>query len=84
VEQIEMTLEGGIAFITLNRPEKLNALTVTMEHELIAAFDATDADDDVRAVILTRCRPCLLRGGGSLRRGNHFIRLVCRRQWTRC
>jgi enoyl-CoA hydratase/carnithine racemase len=56
-ETITLTIdppgEGGIATITLNRPDKLNAFTGQMMAELIAAFDATDADDDVRAVIVT-------------------------------
>jgi len=43
----------GIATITLDRPDKLNAFTTRMRDELIAAFDATDADDAVRAVIVT-------------------------------
>jgi enoyl-CoA hydratase/carnithine racemase len=42
-----------IATITLHRPDKLNAFTGTMMHELIEAFDEVDADDDVRAVIMT-------------------------------
>ena len=42
-----------VATITLNRPDKLNAFTATMMHELIDAFDQVDADDDVRAVIVT-------------------------------
>jgi enoyl-CoA hydratase/carnithine racemase len=42
-----------VAVITLNRPDRLNAFTPTMKDELIAAFDAADADDDVRAVIVT-------------------------------
>lgn len=45
--------DGPIATITLNRPEKLNAFTPRMQHELIDAFDQADADDDVRAVIVT-------------------------------
>ena len=52
-EQILYSVEDGIATITLNRPEKLNAFTNTMRLELIAAFDRIDADDDVRAVIVT-------------------------------
>jgi enoyl-CoA hydratase/carnithine racemase len=52
-EQILYAVEDGIATITLNRPEKLNAFTNTMRLELIAAFDAVDTDDDVRAVIVT-------------------------------
>lgn len=47
------TLDDGIATVTLNRPDKLNAFTTQMRDELIAAFDATDADDAVRAVIVT-------------------------------
>jgi len=47
------SVEEGIATITLNRPERLNAATPEMAHELIAAFDATDGDDSVRAVIVT-------------------------------
>lgn len=43
----------GVATITLHRPDRLNAFTGTMMHELIAAFDATDADDSVRAVVVT-------------------------------
>jgi len=43
----------GVATITLNRPDKLNAFNTAMRDELIAAFDATDADDAVRAVIVT-------------------------------
>ena len=51
--QILYDVADGIATITLNRPEKLNAFTGTMCDELIAAFDAADADDAVRAVIVT-------------------------------
>jgi enoyl-CoA hydratase/carnithine racemase len=43
----------GVATITLNRPERLNAFNRTMFGELLDAFDATDADDDVRAVVVT-------------------------------
>ncbi len=42
-----------VATITLHRPEKMNAFTGTMMQELLAAFDETDGDDDVRAVIVT-------------------------------
>ena len=52
-EQIRYEVADGILTITLNRPERLNAFTATMGRELIAAFDAADADDDVRAVIVT-------------------------------
>jgi enoyl-CoA hydratase/carnithine racemase len=51
--EILLDVADGIATITLHRPEKLNAFTVTMMKELLEAFDATDADDAVRAVIVT-------------------------------
>ena len=46
-------VDGPVLTITLNRPDKLNAFTFTMMRELIDAFDHADADDDVRAVIVT-------------------------------
>jgi enoyl-CoA hydratase/carnithine racemase len=52
-EQITTELSDGIFTITLNRPERLNAWTATMGRELIEAFDTADADDDVRAIVMT-------------------------------
>lgn len=52
-EQIIYSVENRVATITLNRPDRLNAFTRTMMAELIAAFDEIDADDDVRAVVIT-------------------------------
>ena len=52
-ETLLYSVEDGIATITLNRPEKLNAFNTTMMKEMIAAFDETDADDNVRVVIVT-------------------------------
>jgi enoyl-CoA hydratase/carnithine racemase len=51
--QIIVAKTGGIATITLNRPDKLNAYTRTMGQEIMAAMDDIDADDSVRAVIFT-------------------------------
>src|SRR5947209_5375932 len=46
-------VDGPVLTITLNRPDKLNAFTFTMMSELLDAFDRADADDDVRAVVVT-------------------------------
>jgi enoyl-CoA hydratase/carnithine racemase len=51
--EIEYSVSDRIATITLDRPERLNAFTLVMRGELIDAFDRTDADDDVRAVVVT-------------------------------
>jgi len=51
--QIMYEISDRILTITLNRPERLNAYTLTMCNELIDAFSRADADDDVRVVIVT-------------------------------
>lgn len=51
--EILYEVSGGIATVTLNRPAKLNAATDRMLEELRAAFDESDADDRVRAVVIT-------------------------------
>ncbi|MFT4656471.1 MAG: enoyl-CoA hydratase/carnithine racemase [Candidatus Aldehydirespiratoraceae bacterium] len=68
--QILLDVADNVATITLNRPDRLNAFTGTMMHELIDAFDHTDANDDVRAVIVTGagrgfCAGADLGGGGE-------------------
>ena len=69
-EQIRYGVADHVATVTLHRPDKLNAFTDTMMNELIAAFDLADADDDVRAVIVTGsgrayCAGADLAGGGE-------------------
>ena len=51
--QIRLDRAEGIAIITLHRPEKMNAFTRIMMQEIIDAIDVTDADDSVRAVVVT-------------------------------
>ena len=46
-------VDGPVLTITLNRPDKLNAFTFTMMMELLDAFDQADADDSIRAIIVT-------------------------------
>jgi enoyl-CoA hydratase/carnithine racemase len=50
---ILLEVADGVATVTLNRPERLNAYTRTMGAELHDAFAACDADDAVRAIIVT-------------------------------
>jgi enoyl-CoA hydratase/carnithine racemase len=52
-QEILYNVDDGILTITMNRPEKLNAFTGTMMAEMIDAFDRSDADDSIRAVIVT-------------------------------
>ena len=52
-EQILYEVKDHILTLTLNRPDKLNALTPLMRKELLGAFDRADADDQIRAIIVT-------------------------------
>ncbi len=53
LETLLLDRADGIATITLNRPDRMNAFNAQMRADLVAAFDITDADDAVRAVIVT-------------------------------
>ncbi len=53
LRQITYEVGDGVALATLNRPDKLNAFTPTMRHELMDIVAAVDADDDVRALVVT-------------------------------
>src|SRR5215217_1461500 len=69
-EQIAYEVEEGVLTLTLDRPDKLNAFTGQMMTEMIDAFDRSDADDSVRAVIVTGrgrgfCAGADLSGGGE-------------------
>jgi enoyl-CoA hydratase/carnithine racemase len=69
-ETIRYAVDDGVCTLTLHRPDKLNAVTGTMIDELIAAFDRIDADDAVRAIIVTGagrayCAGADLSGGGK-------------------
>jgi enoyl-CoA hydratase/carnithine racemase len=52
-ETIKLEIANGVATMTLNRPDRMNAFTDQMVRDMIAGFDETDANDDVRAVIVT-------------------------------
>lgn len=52
-ETLDYTVADGILTLTLDRPDQLNAFTVTMADELVAAFTRASADDNVRAVVVT-------------------------------
>ncbi len=68
--QIAYEVADHVATITLDRPDRLNAFTVTMQRELCAALDEVDADPAVRVVVVTGrgrgfCAGADLGGGGD-------------------
>ena len=50
---VRLGIDAAVATLTLDRPDALNALTIALKEELLAAFDAVAADHAVRAVVLT-------------------------------
>jgi enoyl-CoA hydratase/carnithine racemase len=72
--QIRYDVTDGVCTVTLNRPEKLNAITGTMLDELVAAFDAADADDAVRAVVVTGAGRAFCAGADLSAGGKTFDR----------
>ena len=84
--EIEYIVDDGVATITLDRPDRLNAFTATMARELIEAFDASDSDDTVRAVIVTGrgrgfCAGADLGRGGSTFDATDESR-IAEREWV--
>ena len=50
---IKYDVEDAILTLTIHRPQKMNAFTNEMLKEMIDAFDRADADDEIRAIIVT-------------------------------
>src|SRR5437870_2001815 len=72
--EILLEVSEGVALVTLNRPERLNAYTPTMGHELAEAFAACDADDAVRAIVVTGAGRAFCAGADLGRGGERFDR----------
>jgi enoyl-CoA hydratase/carnithine racemase len=65
-------LSEGVMTVTLNRPDKLNAFTVGMMSDLLDIFDQVDADDEVRAVVVTGAGRGFCAGADLSSGGNTF------------
>ena len=74
-QTIILEKKENVAIITLNRPERLNALNVQMRQELFSALDDVDKDDEMRVLVLTGAGRGFCSGGdvggmvGSTERG---------------
>ena len=71
-ETLAWSLSDRVLTITLNRPERLNAFTVQMAEDLIAAFNRASDDDAVGAIIVTGAGRAFCAGMDLGREGNVF------------
>jgi enoyl-CoA hydratase/carnithine racemase len=55
--------ESGVATVTLNRPDRLNALTFDIYEDLRRTFEAVSVEPDVRAIVITGAGPAFCSGG---------------------
>jgi enoyl-CoA hydratase/carnithine racemase len=82
-QHVEVSLAGPVARITLNRPQKLNALTLPMLSDLDAAFARIDTDADVRVVIITGAGEKAFSAGADVVAWSALSPLEMWRTWTR-
>lgn len=89
-ELIPIELRDGVALLTLNRPEKLNALSYALIDRLMQRLDAIEVDNAVRAVILTGASERAFSAGADIaefsasvaRGADHAVRDFVRRGQT--
>jgi 2-(1,2-epoxy-1,2-dihydrophenyl)acetyl-CoA isomerase len=66
---VETRRNGAVATVMLNRPERMNALTVEMREGIAGAFTEFGAADDIRAIILTAAGPAFCASGDVSKMG---------------
>jgi 2-(1,2-epoxy-1,2-dihydrophenyl)acetyl-CoA isomerase len=71
---IEYAVEDGVATVTINRPERKNAITLAMRDEIVRAFQKAQDDDQVRAIVLTGAGPDFSAGGDITEMGTGGVR----------
>ncbi len=71
-ETVLVDVADGVATITLNRPERMNAWNATLARELSTALDAADADDAVRVIVLTGAGRAFCAGADLEKGGDTF------------
>ena len=72
-ETLEVDVDGGVATLTLNRPDRMNAFNHEMSTELAQAFDSLDGSEEVRAIVVTGAGRAFCAGvdiDGGLPRGD--------------
>ena len=69
---LEVNMDGGIATLTMNRPEVRNALSMEMRQSLDETLHQLELDDNVRCVVLTGAGDHFM-AGGDVRQMHDYI-----------
>src|SRR5215470_14906968 len=80
-EHILVDREDGVGLITLNRPEKLNAMNRQLSGELRDAVNELDADDGIGCIVITGAGRAFS-AGGDIHEQREDDRLIRRKSWT--
>ncbi|ETD31342.1 enoyl-CoA hydratase [Williamsia sp. D3] len=70
---VELERRGVVAVVWLNRPDRLNAFTFDMRTRIIEVFDECDADDSIRAIVLTGKGRAFCAGADLAAGGDTFV-----------
>ena len=79
-DPVLLEIDDGIALVTLNRPDKLNALNYALIDRLMAVLDAIETDAGVRAVILTGAGERAFSAGADIHEFSGSVRAGARRR----
>ena len=71
-DTLDYQVEDGLLRLTLNRPDQLNAFTVTMADELVDAYGRASGDDEVRVILVTGAGKAFCAGMDLSVEGNVF------------
>jgi enoyl-CoA hydratase/carnithine racemase len=67
LEALRVEVDGGVAWVRLDRPERLNALDTALQHRVVETFCRLDADDSVAVVVLGSTSPRAFSVGADLK-----------------
>jgi enoyl-CoA hydratase len=82
-EHILVDAEDGVGVLTLNRPDKLNAMNRQLSNELHDAVKRMDADDAIGCIVLTGAGDRAFSAGGDIHEQREDDRGIHRRNWMR-
>jgi 2-(1,2-epoxy-1,2-dihydrophenyl)acetyl-CoA isomerase len=71
---IDLVVEDGVAVVTINRPERKNAVTLAMREEIVRVFERAQDDATIRAVVLTGAGPDFSAGADITEMGTGGVR----------